>query len=120
MLHVSGPEDSCLVSCSQAFYHLSLSLFLEPVPILGQKCCLSFFFLALIPEQLVAVSFSEKSKMCLCTGRKKIFCTSPAEEMAQKIQSGSVQLWEPLENDGTMSALGDALHVPGGVGDTGV
>lgn len=30
-----------------------------------------FFFLALIPEQLVAVSFSEKSKMCLCTGRKK-------------------------------------------------
>lgn len=79
-----------------------------------------FFFLALIPEQLVAVSFSEKSKMCLCTGRKKIFCTSPAEEMAQKIQSGSVQLWEPLENDGTMSALGDALHVPGGVGDTGV
>lgn len=37
--------------------------------------------------------------------------------MAQKMQRGCVQLWEPLENDGRISALGDALRAPGGVGD---
>lgn len=59
--------------------------------------------------------------MCLCAGRKKkSSILHLAEAMAQKIQSVSVQLWEPLDNEGKMSALGDALHVPGGVGDTGV
>lgn len=36
-----------------------------------------------------------------------------AEEMAQKIQSGYVQPWEPSESGGKMPVLGDAVHVPG-------
>lgn len=39
-----------------------------------------------------------------------------AEEMAQKMQSGYVQPWEPSESSGRMPAPGNAVHVSGWVG----
>lgn len=57
-----------------------------------------------------------KKSVCVW-GEKKNICFIQQRRDGTENAKWMCAAVEPLENDGKMSALGDALHIPGGVGD---